>query len=282
MTTVSSPLRRVRALSAACALVAAAAHAERAAPPAGFGVEPRGTTVVASYSVMEGESPDAVDRGLVEHTCALKREAGATRFTPVFEPGTDRPVSVRIEQIVAPTAWASYETLQGPVCDPSTLDASRDLCSCTFRTMTSRFVHIRKAAGQAAEVIDVDLVKGTGTRRTRNAPYHAETAAPDPEAFGPVVGHDVVAGLSCSIRRRDLGTSRTELCLADRTPSVPAALQERELAKTVYALDGARADRREWRRVQRIAPDADIDAGVFDPPHGVSIRNLGPATGASR
>lgn len=265
-------------LAAAAALLQALACAAATAPvPGGFGIVERKATTPATWSVMSGESPNVTERNVIERTCAMKRSIGATTSTPVFEAGTDRPDRVEITQITSAAGWASYETIHGTVCDPASMDASHDLCGCTFRDMTSRFVHIRKPVAGATEFIDVDLAKGTGTRRLHAPAPPAQHAAPDAGLFGPVVGHDVVAGVACSVHRQDLGTGRTERCLADPADGVPAPLHYQELAKTMYLLGPDGATRRDWRRTDRIDTEAEVDLGVFDAPTGVALRTIGPA-----
>lgn len=269
-TTLASALAAV-----AVALAQAVAHAAPAALPEGFGAAPRHETTHAVWSTSSGESPGTLDRALVEHTCAMKRSIDATTHTPIFEAGTDRPNAVTIVQVTSPQAWASYETIRGAVCDPSTVDASHDLCSCTFREMTSRFIHIRKSGQGAYETIDVDLAKGTATRRLHTSAPARQMAPADAGVFGPVVGRDTVAGMPCSVHRQDLGTGRTERCLADAVESVPLKLQMQELSKTMYLLSGAGAERRDWRRTDRIDVDAEIDTGVFEVPAGIAVRTTG-------
>jgi hypothetical protein len=256
------------------ALVQTLACAAPASAPAGFEIAPRHATTRAAWSTLAGESPNALDRSLIERTCAMRRSIGATQSAPVFESGTDQPDVVQVTRIASATAIASYETVRGTACDPATMTASGDLCGCTFRRLTSRFVHIRRAIGEDTELIDVDLVKGTGTQRTRSGPLRAGLDLPDPAAFGPVVGHDVVAGMPCALRRQELGSGRTERCLADAADGVPPALRLQELARTVYLLGPAGPSRRDWRRTERLDPEAEVDLGVFDPPAGIAWRTL--------
>jgi hypothetical protein len=256
-------------------LMLGAARAQPLPVPPGFGVQARGQGTQVSYSELTGEGPNQANRSLVERTCAMKRQIDPSTPIPVFEAGFDRPNTRDIIQVVAPAAWASYETITGYVCDPATSNGADDVCSCTFREMTTRFVHIRKAAGAATEVIDIDLGKRTGTRRLRKSVYEPPVAPRDLSWFGPVVGHDVIAGFPCSIRRQDLGTGRTERCLADRVSSVPQALQDQQLSQTMYLMDQGAPIRRDWSRTQRIVPDADIDVGVFDALSGIALKTLG-------
>ena len=263
-----------RALSAATlALLSTAADAATMPVPPDFGVVERHATVTASWSLMRGESPSVIDRAAIEQLCTAKRAIGATRSTPVFEGPAGEPNSVEIIHVVATTAWASYETIRGIVCDPASMDASKDLCSCTFRSKTSRYVHIRKANGAGTEVIDARINDATATRRTSSGVFfHPPGAMADPASLGPVVGHDVIVGRPCSIHRRDLATLRTELCLTDPTDDTPPALRYQELASTSFRLEAGVPSRRDWRRVERIEPDAEIDAGVFDLPAGVVVK----------
>ena len=263
-----------RALSAASLpLLATAAGAATLPVPPDFGIVERHEAVTASWSLMRGESPSVVDRDAIEQLCAAKRSIGATGSTPVFEAGTGQPNTVEIIHIVAASAWASYETLSGTVCDPASMDAAKDLCSCTFRSKTSRFMHIRKASGAGTDVIDARITDATATRRlSRGTFFHPPSAMADPASFGPVVGHDVVAGRPCSIHRRDLATLRTELCLSDPTDDTPLGLRYQELASTTFRLEPAGPSRRDWRRAERIEPEGEIDAGVFDLPAGVAVR----------
>ncbi len=268
------PLPRIaRAASiAAAALSTALAGAAPAPLPDGFGVVARHETVPAVWSTTVGESPSAWSRATLERTCAAKRSMGATVHTPVFEADPDRPNAVRIVQVVAARDWASYETVQGAMCDAATLRT--DLCACTFRLATSRYVHLRRTRDGLVETIDIDLDKGSATRRTRRAATGAPPAA-GPAFFGPVVGHDTIAGMPCSLRRQELATGHIERCLADAAPPVPAALQGQELSSaTTWLQDGVEV-RRDWRRTERVDADADVDLGVFDVPAGVTVRDLG-------
>ena len=262
------------------ALVQTVSQAAPAPLPEGFGVVAHHATVPAVWSTTSGESPGTVDRPVIERTCATKRALGVTTRLPIFEAGSDRPNSVTIVQIVSPGAWASYETIRGNVCDPSSMDAAHDLCSCTFREMTSRFVHIRKDAGDATTVIDIDLNKASATQSQRKSMPLRKPGNLDASQFGPVVAHEVVAGMPCSVHRQDLGTGRTERCLADAVDSVPVELQLQELSKAMYLLQGTEAVRRDWRRTDRIDAAAEVDLGVFDVPAGIEVRNFGP--GAAR
>ena len=263
-----------RALSATMlATLACAANAATMPVPPDFGVVERHATVTASWSLMRGESPSVIDRATIEQVCAAKRAVGATRSTPVFETHAGQLNTVEIIHVVGATAWASYETIRGTVCDPASMDATKDLCSCTFRSKTSRYVHIRKASGAGTDVIDARINDATATRRTSTGVFvHPPSAMADPASFGPVVGHDVVVGRPCSIHRRDLATLRTELCLTDPTDDTPPALRYQELASTSFRLEAGVPSRRDWRRVERIEPDAEIDAGVFDLPAGVVVK----------
>ena len=152
------------------------------------------------------------------------------------------------------------------------MDAAKDLCSCTFRSKTSRFVHIRKASGAGTDVIDARITDATATRRLSRGTFHPPSAMADTGILGPVVGHDVVAGRPCSIHRRDLATLRTGLCLSDPTDDTPLGLRYQELASTTFSSSppGRRA-------ATGAAPDGhrargQIDAGVFDLPAGVAVR----------
>lgn len=271
----SSLLRRLAIVVATLApLLAAAAPAPL---PDGFGIVPRHETLAAVWSTTAGESPSTWSRAALERSCAAKRTAGLTTHTPVFEADPDRPNAVRIVQVVAPQAWASYETVQGTMCDAATLRT--DLCACTFRTTTSRYVHLRKTRDGVTEAIDIDLAKGSATRRTRRAASAAATAsapaAGDLGFPGPVVGHDIIAGTPCSLRRQGLGTGHIDRCLADAVAQVPAALQGQELSMTTFALEDGTAVRRDWRRTERVDADADVDLGVFEVPAGIAVRDLG-------
>jgi hypothetical protein len=280
---IAATLLRPRLPLARCAIglslaACVSARADVAPVPPGFGVQERHVEMHVVYSRSQGESPNAVDRASIEKSCAVQRQLGATATTPTFEAGFDRPNRVELIQIVAPDAWASYETIHGYACDPASMGSARDACACTYRELTSRFVHIRKAAGASTEVIDAEPTRGTGTRRTRAGAYRAPEGRPDAAAFGPVVGHDVVAGMPCTIRRVDLGSGRLERCLADRVPAVPEALRDQELAQTRSLLVNGAATARDWRRTQLVQPDADIDAGVFDAPRDVAFKTVGAAS----
>ena len=273
--TQSLLLRRVAIVAAT--LVPFIAAAEPAPLPDGFGIVPRHETVAAVWSTTAGESPSTWSRAALERTCAAKRTAGLTTRTPVFEADPDRPNAVRIVQVVAPQAWASYETVQGTMCDAATLRT--DLCACTFRTTTSRYVHLRRTRDGVTEVIDIDLAKGSATRRTRRAASAASSAsapaAADVGFFGAVVGHDTVAGMPCSLRRQELAAGHIDRCLADAAAQVPVALQGQELSMATFALQDGTAVRRDWRRTERVDAQADVDLGVFDVPAGVAVRDLG-------
>lgn len=252
---------------ATLALPATATLAATMPVPPDFGVVERHELIQAHWSLMRGESPSAVDRATIEKVCKL-----GERSMPIFEDDPGRPDTVEIVHIVAPTAWAGYETMSGVVCDPASMDASKDICGCTFRRMTSRFVHIRKASGAGTEVIDVQLAKASARRSVRKAALRAPDDPPTAASLGAAVGHDIVAGTPCTLYRRDIGISRTELCLSDPTDDTPPALRLQELARTTFLIEDGIPVRREWRRVERIEPNAQIDAGVFDLPAGVTIK----------
>jgi hypothetical protein len=260
-------------------LVTVPAHADVAPLPPDFGIQARHETVHAIYSKSQGESPNMVDRRQIEANCAIRRQFGSTSLTPIFEAGFDRPNRTEWVRVVAPTAWANYETMQGYACDPASMGPKHDDCGCTYREMTSRFVHIRKSVDGVTDVIDAEVTRGTGTRRTRRETWPMPGTGPDVAVFGPVVGHDVVAGMPCSIRRQDLGTGRTERCLADRVPSVPRQQQDQLLAQTMYHLDHGQPIKRDWWRTEVILPEADVDAGIFDAPRGIAFKNLDAAPG---
>ena len=257
------------------------AVAETAPLPDGFGLAPRHETTTAVWSTMAGESPGMWNRAVIERTCAARRSMGATMHTPVFEADPDRPNGVRIVQVVAAGAWASYETVQGAMCDAVTLH--EDLCACTFRSTTSRYMHLRKTRDGVTEVIDVDFAKGSATRRTRRASAADSAAAASAPAavdlgfFGPVVGRDVIAGMPCSLRHQVLGSGAIDRCLADAAPKVPAALRGQELSSTTTVMADGVAVRRDWRRVEAVDANADVDLGVFDVPAGFAVRDLGGA-----
>lgn len=260
-------------LTIATALASAIASAAPAPLPDGFGVVPRHESVAAVWSTTAGESPGNWNRATITATCAAKRSMGATTHTPVFEADPDQPNTVRIVQVVAAQSWASYETVEGAMCDAATL--RDDLCACTFHRVTSRYVHLRNTHDGRTDVIDIDLAKASATRRTRRAaaePAGAPAAAPS--FFGPVVGHDTIAGMPCSLRRQAIGTGGIERCLADAVAQVPVALQGQELSKTTTWLQDGVAVRRDWRRTERVDTDADVDRGVFDVPAGVTLRDL--------
>ena len=263
-----------RAAIAAATLAPLLAAAAPAPLPDGFGIAPRHETMSAAWSTTSGESPGMWSRAVVERTCAAQRAAGLTTHAPVFEADPDRPNAVRIVQVVAPQAWASYETVQGAMCDAATLH--RDLCACTFRATTSRYLHLRKTRDGVTEVIDVDLAKGSATRRTHRATAGAGApVAPDLGFFGAVVGHDTIAGMPCALRRQVLGTGHVDRCLADAVTPVPAALQGQELSMETFVNQDGAAVRRDWRRTERIDTEADVDRGVFDVPAGIAVRDLG-------
>lgn len=262
----------MRLLSLALLLAPAVAAAATAPLPDGFDVVPRHELVPAVWSTTSGESPNATNRASIEQICAMKRAIEPTTPTPVFEADMSRPDTVTIVHVTSPQGWASYETARGAVCDPASMGASRDVCGCTFRVMTTRWVHIRRTRDGVFETLDVEVNKGTATRRTRRAgPPDAAPSAPATAAFGTVVGHDEIAGMPCSVYRQDRATSRTERCLADRVDAVPAALQLQALSTTTFLIQDGTPVRRDWRRTDRIDADAQVDIGVFDVPAGIRV-----------
>ena len=265
---------RLHLIALAATLAPLLAVADTAPLPEGFGLVPRHETTRAVWSTTSGESPGMWRRAVVERTCAAKRSMGATTHTPVFESDPDRPNAVRIVQVVSAQSWASYETVQGAMCDAATL--RDDLCACTFRTTTSHYMHLRKTHDGVTEVIDVDFAKGSATRRTRRAVMAAASAASgvDFGFFGAVTGHDVIAGMPCSLRHQVLGSGYIDRCLADAVPPVPEALRSQELSTATFALEDGVAVRRDWRRTERIDVDADVDLGMFEVPMGMAVRDL--------
>ncbi len=267
---------RLHSIALATTLAPLLAIAGTAPLPDGFGLVPRHETARAVWSTMAGESPGAWNRTVIERTCAAKRSIGATTHTPVFEADPDRPNAVRIVQVVSAQSWASYETVQGAMCDASTL--RDDLCACTFRSTTSHYMHLRKTRDGVTEVIDVDFAKGSATRRTRRAGAASAASAPsvpDLGFFGAVVGHDTIAGMPCSLHRQVLGSGHIDRCLADAVPQVPEALRLQELSTTTFLLEDGEAVRRDWRRTESIDANADVDLGVFDVPSALTVRDLG-------
>ncbi len=265
---------RLHSIALAATLAPLLAIAGTAPLPDGFGLAPRHETTRAVWSTMAGESPGMWNRAVIEHTCAARRSMGATTHTPVFEADPDRPNAVRIVQVVSAQSWASFETVQGAMCDASTL--RDDLCACTFRSTTSHYMHLRRTHDGVTEVIDVDFAKGSATRRTRRAASAASApSAPDLGFFGAVVGHDTIAGMPCSLRHQVLGSGSIDRCLADAVTQVPAALQGQELSSTTTVMEDGVAVRHDWRRTERIDVEADVDLGMFDVPAGISVRDLG-------
>ncbi len=204
--------------------------------PPGFAVELRHKPVPVVYSESQGESANTVDRRSLESLCRQKLQLGATKHQPRFGAGDGQPN--RHTQVRFSTAGRSvtFVTRQVYACDP--LPADRDVCACTYEVHTYRSVlrHSAEAASSGQAVASV---------------------------LPEVVGHAEIAGLPCVVRRRSFGAGFMERCLVeDPDRKLPAALRGQELS---LRNADARGTLTYSATVTRVLPDAQVDAGVFEP-----------------
>lgn len=241
-------------------------------PPAGFGVQPRGSLEPAVYSEASGESLNTVHREQLERLCQSKKALGATTRQPLFEAGFDRPNRSERVQFATASRSVAFVTRQVYACDP--MPADRDVCGCTYRVHTYRSVYLDTQAGGKRLVLSADLSRGTGTRYagTGGAPARApqQVAAAVDTLLPEVVGQAEIAGIPCVLRRRSFGAARIERCIVeDPERKLAPPLRNQALS---YAESDGRGRRSYWSQTTRVVPNAQVDAGVFDAPAGVTYK----------
>jgi hypothetical protein len=145
-------------------------------------------------------------------------------------------------------------------------------------------VQIKKWESGRYEFVTVDLfaktaVRITGTDHSIQTPERdaANVLALAPEALG----HDVVAGLPCTVRRQRLGTEGwIDRCLTGNDPALPPQLRFQTLREITPYRNGHRVHSQD--RVIRVEKQASVDAAVFEVPQGVHVKDLTAPGGESR
>jgi hypothetical protein len=255
-------------------LAMAAADAALVEPPAGFSYEPRHVVLPVIYSEDTRDLPNPIVRATVEDLCDQARKLDPQTPYPVFESGYDRPDTLHSVVIASAAQSVHFSTARSYVGLPGRAHA----CARTYQVVVSRRIYIRRISNGHQELINIDLDQGTGTRRVS-----AYRPAPASSAAGSTtVGLGHVAGIDCTIRRFNAANGGwVERCaIDDPDRSLPPQARGLVLSETWFALEGGRAKRLglSWT-TDRARLDARADAGVFDPPRSIRLRDLGAAGG---
>lgn len=263
---------------AACLLASVAAAATGAVPiPAEFMTEPARSNVTVVFARSSGEAFNPIDKRAIEAQCEMARQNGQTEKRPVFEAGHDKPVKTTSLRFSTSTQSAQLTTLHAYECAhaqgrPAGADG---LCGCTYQVRPRWRVDITNLLPTGAEVLTIDLTKGVGQRRVKPGVARGEAArnAERVTALAPgVVGHEVVAGIPCVVRRQALGAGgHIDRCIAeDPEHHLPDWLRYQALSETVPSQDGKSTYR--WTRTDEVVLNALVDAGVFKAPRGITLK----------
>jgi len=273
MNAAASLLRRVA--GALLALLLAAAHAETAPVPDGFGITPSKRTERLFYAERTGELPNTVSRPALEQVCRAQRETGATTRSPVFEAGFDQPARTRTHVYFSADGRrrAAYTELTAYNCDPKEFKANGP-CGCTYRPLLRHSVEVTVWQGSRFQRWRAKLEEGSGTLEEDSAAAQAPLPEPDDATltrlFGPVVGKSSAAGWACAQREQPGAGTPRRTCLAMPDPKLPRLLWGRVMSSSAGEPD---SPIRQSSELTRLDLEADVDPAVFTPPAGITYRN---------
>ena len=266
-------------------VVLAAQPCTAVSPPEGFGIHHRGTPVQVVHARTTGALPNPVDRQAIDAQCEMARRLGLTTAHPVFEPGHDQPLKTETWRFGQPHRSADFTALHAYECGRATAarDSAEAVCDCTYRVHIRLRARLRKQEGGQIETVDVDYTKGTAMRhRTADRSPSDRDADSDTDAarirrLAPqVLGRDTIAGIACVWRRQQLAADAwIDHCIVDDPRwALPAELHARALGQTWFTHGGQTTH--SWSKAMVVHLDATVDAGVFELPDGVQVREARP------
>lgn len=271
------------------ATLAAPTANQKIAPPEGFGVRLRGAVEPVVYARIEASVPNAVERKTFEAICAAGRKVGSTTKTPVFEAGWDQPGRIDTIRFTNERVLASFSVQRSYGCDPDPAAATKrhDPCGCTFKLIERRTSEIKTLTGGRLETLHVDFTRRMATRsvaRGRAQPIDADAAETLAARLAPATGGtEEILGMTCAVHRQDMpGGGWREWCVTAKDDThIHPLLRSRALRHATYGPDG-KASVSMGDSTVEIEPEAFVDVGVFMPPDGVQIKEIGLAPGAIR
>jgi hypothetical protein len=92
--------------------------------------------------------------------------------------------------------------------------------------------------------------------------------------FGAVTGTRTVAGVRCEQRELPTASTLRQTCLALPNPKLPEAFWGRALATSSRPTGAGASGIASSSEVQRLELSAEVDAGVFEPPAGITYRAI--------
>lgn len=116
---------------------------------------------------------------------------------------------------------------------------------------------------------DLDLVKGTGTRRPSSVSLHQRLPPPRKDKTGHVTGQDTVAGERCDYLATPK-TQRTKLCYWSKMHHYASVMRRPVILKSIVAV-GQDAN---TEQAVLFEQPVRIDDNVFQPPKGIAIKDL--------
>jgi len=280
--TTSGFKRMAVAAALACA---AASHAGPELPqpaplPPGFDLRPAQRQVEGVYAHSHGEMFNVLSRATLEASCRAAQAVGGETRMPRFAPGSEEPLKFAVRRYTSADGKqsASYSEKEHVECAEADLKTDGP-CACHYRKASERSLYLERSQGASTERWQLTLGAHSG-RHSRgpagaSAGGSALTAPAEPmlqTLYGAVTGSRELAGQRCQLRQLERGNSRIETCLLQAGPGLPALLQGRLLAQTVFQLQGPQAGQRlRWTETLQLLPRAQMDAALFEVPTGVSF-----------
>ena len=270
------------AVAAALACPTAVLHAEpeprQDAPlPPGFDLKPLQRQVEGVYAHSQGEMFNVLSRATLEASCRAAQAAGGPARMPRFAPGSEEPLKFEVRRYSSADGKqsASYSEKEHVACTEADLKADGP-CACHYRKVSEHSLYLERSQGASTERWQLTLASGSGRHSRGPAGTTALAAPAEPTLqtlYGAVAGSRELAGQRCQLRRIERGNSRTETCLIQPAPGLPETLHGRQLAQSVFQLQGPQAGQRlRWTETLQLLPRARMDAAVFEVPAGVSFK----------
>lgn len=275
-----SRIRRI-ATATALACAAAAAHAGPELPqpaplPPGFDLRPAQRQVEGVYAHSHGEMFNVLSKATLEASCRAAQAVGGETRMPRFAPGSEEPLKFAVRRYTSADGKqsASYSEKEHVECAEADLKTDGP-CACHYRKASERSLYLERSQGTSTERWQLTLGARSGRHSRGPAGSAAPTAPAEPmlqTLYGAVSGSRELAGQRCQLRQLERGNSRIETCLLQAGPGLPAPLQGRLLAQTVFQLQGPQVGQRlRWTETLQLLPRAQMDAALFEVPAGVSF-----------
>lgn len=246
---------------------------QQAALPEGFALpKPRGARDAYVFARIEGTSLSTIDRKTIEGVCDVQRQVDPSSPKPLFESGWDAPDRFEAFRFTNAKRSVQFTIRQTYVCSNfASLPPNQKLCGCQYRREEFRTTHFRRAIDASqTEDVSIDHAHHKVRRsvvRGQSVPISVEQGVAYTAAFAPIVaGSDVILGLECTIRQRDLGGgARLEWCV---TPNDAKLLKDEWLRgrSLRYRKVGSGDVEIEREQTTQIVPNVWLDDAAFVAP----------------